>query len=75
MDGYYDLNIVALSIAVAIIASYTALDMAGRVSASEFERKEIGDLAGCRRDVDGDRYLVDAFHRHAVVPSADKGCL
>ncbi len=35
MDGYYDLNIVALSIAVAIIASYTALDMAGRVSASD----------------------------------------
>ena len=35
MDGYYDLNIVALSVAVAIIASYTALDMAGRVSASD----------------------------------------
>jgi diguanylate cyclase (GGDEF)-like protein len=35
MDGYYDLNIVALSVAVAIIASYTALDMAGQVSASD----------------------------------------
>lgn len=34
MDGYYDPSIVALSVAVAIIASYTALDMAARVSAS-----------------------------------------
>jgi diguanylate cyclase (GGDEF)-like protein/PAS domain S-box-containing protein len=35
MHGSYDLSIVALSVAVAIIASYTALDMAGRVSASD----------------------------------------
>jgi len=35
MHGYYDPSIVALSVAVAIIASYTALDMAGRVSASD----------------------------------------
>lgn len=35
MYGYYDPSIVALSVAVAIIASYTALDMAGRVSASD----------------------------------------
>ena len=75
MYGYYDPSIVALSVAVAIIASYTALDMAGRVSASDFDRKEIVDLAGCRRGVDGDRHLVDALHRHAVFPSADTGCL
>ena len=35
MDGYYDLSLVSLSVAVAIIASYTALDLAGCVSASE----------------------------------------
>jgi len=35
MYGYYDPSIVALSVAVAIIASYTALDMASRVSASD----------------------------------------
>jgi len=35
MYGYYDPSIVALSVAVAIIASYTALDMAGRVSTSD----------------------------------------
>ncbi|MGO9233712.1 MAG: putative bifunctional diguanylate cyclase/phosphodiesterase [Methylocella sp.] len=35
MYGYYDPSIVTLSVAVAIIASYTALDMAGRVSASD----------------------------------------
>jgi NO-binding membrane sensor protein with MHYT domain len=33
MDGHYDLSFVALSIAIATIASYTALDMSGRVSA------------------------------------------
>ena len=34
MNGYYDLRFVALSVAVAMIVSYTALDLAGRVSAS-----------------------------------------
>ena len=34
MDGYYDLKLVALSVVVAIIASYTALDLAGCVSNS-----------------------------------------
>ena len=34
MVGYYDLKLVALSIAVAMIASYTALDLAGCVSSS-----------------------------------------
>lgn len=34
MEGFYDPGLVALSIAVAILASYTALDLAGRVSAS-----------------------------------------
>ena len=40
MYGYYDPSIVALSVAVAIIASYTALDMAGRVSASDSTPKK-----------------------------------
>jgi NO-binding membrane sensor protein with MHYT domain len=34
MYGHYDLNLIALSLVVAIIASYTALDLAGCVSAS-----------------------------------------
>lgn len=34
MNGHYDSSLVALSILVAIIASYTALDLAGCVSAS-----------------------------------------
>ncbi len=33
MKGFYDPGLVSLSIAIAIIASYTALDLAGRVSA------------------------------------------
>ena len=35
MDGYYDLKLVALSLVIAIIASYTALELAGRVSQAE----------------------------------------
>ena len=34
MTGYYTQSVVALSIAIAIIASYTALDLANRVSES-----------------------------------------
>lgn len=33
MEGVYDLRLVALSVVVAAIASYTALDLAGRISA------------------------------------------
>lgn len=32
MTGTYDVHLVALSLIVAIIASYTALELAGRVS-------------------------------------------
>ena len=32
MTGFYDLQLVALSLIVALIASYTALELAGRVS-------------------------------------------
>jgi two-component system sensor histidine kinase/response regulator len=34
MSGYHDVRLVALSIAVAILASYTALELAGRVTAA-----------------------------------------
>ncbi len=34
MTGYYDSSVVALSLAIAVIASYTALDLANRVSES-----------------------------------------
>jgi PAS domain S-box-containing protein len=46
MLGYYDLKLVALSIAVAIIASYVALDLAGRVSASSARKAAIWLAAG-----------------------------
>jgi diguanylate cyclase (GGDEF)-like protein len=32
MDGHYDLKLVALSLVIAVIASYSALELAGRVS-------------------------------------------
>src|SRR5882757_3614074 len=40
MNGYYDLKLVALSFLVAVIASYTALDLAGCVSASTSSRRK-----------------------------------
>ncbi|MBI3530485.1 MAG: diguanylate cyclase [Betaproteobacteria bacterium] len=45
MEGFYDLKLVVLSVAVAILASYTALDLAGRVSTSS-QRKSWVWLVG-----------------------------
>ena len=46
MVGLYDLKLVALSLVVAAIASYTALDLAGRVSATRGRASLIWLLAG-----------------------------
>jgi diguanylate cyclase (GGDEF)-like protein len=45
MVGAYDFKLVALSLAIAIVASYTALDLAGRVNASSGRRLSVW-LAG-----------------------------
>jgi diguanylate cyclase len=46
MIGSYDLKLVALSLVVAAIASYTALDLAGRVSATRGRASVIWLVAG-----------------------------
>lgn len=46
MIGVYDLKLVALSVVVAAIASYTALDLAGRVSTSQGRSSWIWLLGG-----------------------------
>jgi diguanylate cyclase (GGDEF)-like protein len=46
MTGSYDLKLVALSLVVAAIASYTALDLAGRVSATRGRASWIWLVAG-----------------------------
>ncbi len=46
MIGEYDLGLVALSLAVAVIASYTALDLAGRVSQTTGQRSWFWLLGG-----------------------------
>jgi diguanylate cyclase (GGDEF)-like protein len=46
MLGEYDLGLVALSLVVAAIASYTALDLAGRVSESHGKRSSLWLLGG-----------------------------
>jgi NO-binding membrane sensor protein with MHYT domain len=61
MTGSYSQSLVAISLLVAILASYTRWTcfycrrIAGRVAL----------VAGWRRGGDGPGYLVDAFHRHA----------
>ena len=45
LDGTYNLFLVALSIVIAVIASYVALDLAGRVTASTGRARKIW-LAG-----------------------------
>jgi diguanylate cyclase (GGDEF)-like protein len=46
MSGSYELRLVALSIAVAILASYTALELAGRVSDRQGRRGGLAWLLG-----------------------------
>jgi diguanylate cyclase (GGDEF)-like protein len=46
MVGTYDLTLVALSVGVAIVASYAALDLAGRVSAKEGRKSFFWLLGG-----------------------------
>jgi diguanylate cyclase (GGDEF)-like protein len=46
MTGYYDLDLVLLSLAVAVVASYTALDLAGRVSAARGRAQAVWLLSG-----------------------------
>ncbi|HET9663255.1 MAG TPA: diguanylate cyclase [Burkholderiales bacterium] len=46
MEGVYDLKLVALSVVVAAIASYTALDLAGRISSKQGRRGWIWLVGG-----------------------------
>ena len=46
MTGVYDLQLVALSLVVAIIASYTALELAGRAGARTEVARQAWELYG-----------------------------
>jgi NO-binding membrane sensor protein with MHYT domain len=46
MPGTYDLRLVALSYLVAVFASYTALDLAGRVTSSRGRARTVWLLGG-----------------------------
>src|ERR1700677_4216827 len=39
LTGYYDMRLVILSIAIAILASYAALDLAGRITAARGSKR------------------------------------
>ena len=64
--GIYSGWLVLVSLFVAMFASYTALDMAGRITASQ---TRFAAWLVARRWLirDGTRYLVHAFHRHACL--------
>ena len=46
MAGAYDFKLVALSLAIAIVASYTALNLAGRVNATSGRRLSLWLIGG-----------------------------
>ena len=68
MIATYNYWLVFVSLLVAILASYTALDLATRITASR--GRAARSLARRRRVLDGRRHLVDALRRHARVPPA-----
>ena len=70
MVGTYNGWLVVLSVVVAILASYVALDLASRVTASQARQVERYWLIGGATSM-GERHLVDAFRRHAGVPFTD----
>jgi hypothetical protein len=67
--GAYDPYLVALSISVACLASYTALDLGGRISG--LATVGTAGLACDSCDGNGRRDLVDAFHWNARLRYAD----
>src|SRR5256885_1980600 len=79
MEGDYHSHLVALSITVAVIASYTALDLANRVteSASSPRRAWVWLIAGAVSMGTGIRamhfLLVSRFHRERAVQCTTSG--
>jgi hypothetical protein len=66
MTGTYDPLQVALSVLIAVSASYAALDLAGRVIAAS--GPHTAGLADRRKHRGGHRHLGDALHRDAGFP-------
>jgi two-component system sensor histidine kinase/response regulator len=63
LAGTYDYRLVALSVVIAVVASYAALDLSGRVTASRGRLRPRLPDRRCR--VHGHGHLVDALHRDA----------
>jgi hypothetical protein len=61
--GYYDCRLVALSVLIAVFASYTALDLAGRTTGRNWPGSP--HLARGRGDCYGRGHLVHALYRNA----------
>ena len=66
--GSYDYRLVALSVLIAMLASYAALDLGGRVTASHGRLQVIWLMGGSVAM--GIGHLVDALHRHARLQTA-----
>jgi NO-binding membrane sensor protein with MHYT domain len=72
MHGTYDFRSVALSVTLAIFASYAALDLTGRITASHRKARLFWLFGGAAARA-GD--LVDALPRCARVQDGDEGLL
>jgi len=68
----YDYRLVALSVLIAIFASYAALDLAGRVTRRGDQARS--SLAVGAANCHGHRHLVHALHRDACLPPCPCGC-
>ncbi len=73
LSGSYDYLLVALSVVIAILAAYAALDFAGRVTAAQGSLRLIRLIGGAR--FDGRGHLVHALRRDARVSAADSGAV
>src|SRR5713226_1867813 len=69
----YDYRLVALSVFIAMLASYAALDLAGRVTSAHGGARLLWLNGGGHSH--GNRHLVHALHRHAGFPLADPGAV
>jgi NO-binding membrane sensor protein with MHYT domain len=63
LAGTYDYRLVALSVLIAVLASYAALDLAGRVTTARGRARLIWLTAGSMTM--GCRHLGDALYRNA----------
>ena len=80
LTGTYDFRVVALSVLIAVLASYTALDLGGRVKAAgrvtEMNKViAIGDIYSCSTDFQPKRKHQTARKNRCAIGTARVSCI